>query len=151
MVHPNDGLCPQRNFQSLYYSPERWRDTPCSKTAALPLHTLTVSLPVQYNTISSWFTMLSFIGEIPWEKILGLTQYHGSAILLANTHPKKKFQGRSPRTPVSQGHCPQTPRQGEWVYSTPRLQSQLNNISRARKLGSTTNIFHPRNWLRQEN
>ena len=42
-------------------------DTTCSKTAALPLHALTVSLLIQNNTTHSRVTMLSFIGEIPWE------------------------------------------------------------------------------------
>ena len=63
VVHPNDGLRPQKNCQSFYYRPERWRDTTCSKTVSLPLHALTISL-TQSQIL---FTMLSFIGEIQWE------------------------------------------------------------------------------------
>ena len=105
--------------QSFYYSPKIWRDTPCSKTAALPLHTLTVSLPIQYNTISIWFTMLCFIGEIPWEN----TTVKSIQWVLKT---------------ISQ-HTSQTPRKGEWEYSIPGVQTQLNNISGSGRLGSTTN------------
>ena len=41
-----------------------------------------------YNTIHSRVTMISFIGEKYHGKILRLTQYHGSAKLLASKHPK---------------------------------------------------------------
>ena len=94
MVYPKYGLRPHRNCQSFYYCPEIWRDTTCSKPAALPLHTLIVSLTqslrlftmIQYNTIpyTSVLQCFSYIGKILW-----LTQYHGSAKLLANKHPKK--------------------------------------------------------------
>ena len=73
-----------------------------------------------YNTIHNHVTILSFIGEKYHGKIPRLTQYHGSAKLLSNKHPR-------------------TPKQGEWVFSTPGLQSQLNNISGYGILGSTTN------------
>ena len=36
------------------------------KTVALPLHALTVSLPIQYNSIHSRVKMLYFIGGVPW-------------------------------------------------------------------------------------
>ena len=68
--------------------------------AAKPLHllfTLSQSL-FQYNNIHSHVTMLSFKGKYHG-KILWLTQYHGSAKMLANTHPKKISWGLRPRTP----------------------------------------------------
>ena len=43
-----------------------------------------------YNTIHSRVTILSFIWEKYHGKILWLTQYHGSAKLLANKHPKAR-------------------------------------------------------------
>ena len=103
-----------------YYSPERWRDTLYSKTTALLLHALTVSLPIQYNTIPSWFTMLSFIGEIQWKN--------------SRVNPIPWVR---------------TPRQGERVYNTPGLQTQLNNISASGRLGSTTNNLPLGDWSQQ--
>ena len=94
------------------------------------LFTLSQSL-FQCNTIQYHIQLIYnalFYRGNTMGNILGLTQYHGPAILWANTHPKK-ISGAPPRTP----------RQGEWVYSTPGLQSQLNNISGSGRLGSTTN------------
>ena len=124
MVHPNDGLCPHKNCQSFYYCPERWRDTTYNNTIALPLHALTASLTqshrlftIQYPThpyYNSFLLYGKYHGKILW-----LTQYHGSAKLLANKHPKHKVV--------------------ECVYSTPRVQTWLNDIYEYGRLGSTTN------------
>ena len=122
MVHPNDGIRPQRNFHSFYYSPERWRDIAYRKTTALPLHTLIVSptqshglFTIQNNTIHNRVTMIYFIEEIPWEN--------------TTVNP----------TPWVRKTVGQHTSLGEWVYSTPGVQTQLNNISRSGILGSTTN------------
>ena len=132
MVHPKLGLRPHINCQSFYYCLERWRDTTYSNTVALPLHALTVSLTqsqrlftIKNNTIHSRVTILSFIGEIPWEN---------------NTVNPIPWV----RKAVGQHSFPVTPRQGEWVYNTPGLQTQLNNISGSGRSGSTTNKFWPK-------
>ena len=57
------------------------------------------------NTMHSRVTMLSFIGEKYHGKILRLTQYHGSAKLLANKHSKKNSRGLRPRTPKFGNEC----------------------------------------------
>ena len=152
MVHPNNGLCWQRNCQSFYYSPERWRDTTCNKTATLPLHTLIVSLTqsqilfkmLQHNTIpyTTILQCFSFIGEIPWEntmvnpmrwvqKNVG-QQYHGSTIPWV-LNPL--FRGAS-----------SNPKVGERVYSKAGVQTQLNNFSGSGRLGSITNNLPLGDW-----
>ena len=69
---------------------------------AKPLHflfTLSQSL-FQYNTmhLQSIYNALFYRGNTMGTN-LGLTQYHGSAILLANTHPKTIFLGALPPIP----------------------------------------------------
>ena len=98
------------------------------QTIALPLHSLTVYLPIQYNTIHSHVTMLSFIGEIPWEN--ATVNPIPWVCKTVGQHTSQNFFSRAP---------PWTPSQGEWVYSTPGVQTQLNNISGSGRLGSTTN------------
>ena len=105
--------------QSFYYSPERWRDTPCSKTATLPLHALTVSLPIQYNTILSHFTMLSFIGEIQWENsrvnpipwVRNTVGRHTSQIFFSRAPPPNPYflGGAAPEPPWLEGAIPECP------------------------------------------
>ena len=57
-----------------------------------------------YNTIHIRVTMLSFIGEKCHGKIVQLTQYHGSAKMLANKHPKKISQGNECTVHVGYKH-----------------------------------------------
>ena len=59
-----------------------------------------------YNTIQIHVKMLYFIKEKYQGKILRLTQYHGSAKLLANTHPKYFLQGHRPQTPFLRRAAP---------------------------------------------
>ena len=111
--------------------------------ATKPLHFLFMPSKslFHYNTIPYLVILQCFLLQGKYNgKILGLTQYHGFAKLLANAYPKKISRGLCPRTPFFSGALPRTPRQGERVYSNPRLQSQLNNISGFGILGSTTNI-----------
>ena len=85
------------------------------QTVAKPLHFLfMLSQSLSHNhkdclqcyiTIHSHVTMISFIGEKYHRKILWLTQYHGSAKLLANIHPKKISQGLRPQTPKLGNEC----------------------------------------------
>ena len=67
MVHPNDGLRPQINLPVLLLHSRKMKGYTLHHTTALPLHALTVSLPIQYNTRLNRFTILSFIWEIQWE------------------------------------------------------------------------------------
>ena len=142
VFHPNDGLRPQRNFPVLLlqsrkmkvYTLQQNRCTSSSRSHSLSSSTIQYHIQLIYNAL--------FYRGNTMGKILGLTQYHGSTILLANTHPpQKKFGGSAPKPPFYRGNCPRTPRQGERVYSTPGLQSQLNNIYGSRRLGSTTNRY----------
>ena len=144
MVHPNDGLRPQRNLSVLLLQSRKMKGYTLQQnrcTSSSCSHNLSSST-IQYN-IQSIYNALFYRGNT-MGKILGLTQYHGSAILLANIRPKKFFRGLLPRTPFF-GVLPRTPREGERVYSTPGLQSQLNNISGSGRLGSTTNNLPLRN------
>ena len=123
-IHKDEGI-----------QPKRWRDTTYNKTVALPLHALIVSptqsqrlFTIQNNTIHSHVTMLSFIGEIPWENTTVNPIPWVHITVGQHTSPKN-----------SQGLHPRTPKKGEWLYSIPGVQTQLNNIFGYGISGSTTN------------
>ena len=92
-------------------------------------HTIT---KIVYNTkeyhTQDRVTMIYFIGEIPWVNTT-VNPIPWVCKTIGQHTSQKNFLGALPRTPW----------QGERVYSIPRLQSQLNNISGSRILGSTTN------------
>ena len=109
MVHPNDGLRPQRNFPVLLLQSRKMKGYTLQQnrcTSSSFSHSLSSST-IQYH-IQSIYNSLFYRGNT-MGKILGLTQYHVSAILLANTHPKKKFRGLYLQTLVFSGALPPNP------------------------------------------
>ena len=131
MVHPNDGLHPQRNFPILLLQSRKMKGYTLQKnyyTSSSRSHNLS-SNTIQYHTILNHFTMLSFIGKIQWKnsRVNPIPWVYNTV----GQHTSQKKNSRGIR--------PQTPRQGEWLYSTPGLQTQLNNFYISRRLGSTTN------------
>ena len=112
VVHPNDGLCPQRNFPVLLlqsrkmkgYTLQQNRFTSSSRSHSLYSSTIQYHIELIYNAL--------FYRGNTMGKFLGFTQYHGSAILLANTHPPKKNLGGSAPEPPFSGHWPKSQGRG---------------------------------------